>query len=163
MPEDRLERGRTYVKRLRRDGWSDQAIRRSLLASGWAADDAAELLEHTRPRSEPHAISVPPSRVPRAGTWLRAAAAVGLLCALAVIVWIAARPGRTRGERLGSEPTPGDARPGPVAAGPHASSVPRLISPPPGAVMPNGRRDHSVQRVWAFDWSDYPGATRYHL
>ena len=45
-----------------------------------------------------------------------------------------------------------------------SSKVPQLISPLPGTVMDNtgpewGLHDH----VWEFDWSDVPGATRYHI
>jgi ligand-binding sensor domain-containing protein len=41
--------------------------------------------------------------------------------------------------------------------------VPSLLSPAPGAVMDNGRRDYQDGIIWDFDWSDCPGATAYHL
>lgn len=41
--------------------------------------------------------------------------------------------------------------------------IPSLISPEEGAVLDNGREDRLDDIVWDFDWSDCPGATRYHL
>jgi hypothetical protein len=38
-----------------------------------------------------------------------------------------------------------------------------LISPEEGAVLDNGRYDRQDDIVWDFDWSDVPGATKYHL
>ena len=41
--------------------------------------------------------------------------------------------------------------------------IPVLQSPAEGAVMDNGRIDHTDPVVWDFDWSDCPDADRYHL
>jgi len=43
------------------------------------------------------------------------------------------------------------------------SEAPTLISPKNGAVLDNGRLDGRDIIEWHFDWSDYPGATKYHL
>lgn len=41
--------------------------------------------------------------------------------------------------------------------------APTLISPKNGAVLDNGRSDGRDSIKWRFDWSDYPGATKYQL
>jgi len=38
-----------------------------------------------------------------------------------------------------------------------------LISPEENEILDNGRTDFMDYRVWDFDWSDFEGATRYHL
>ena len=41
--------------------------------------------------------------------------------------------------------------------------APLLLSPADGVVLDNGRTDRRDEIIWDFDWSDFPGATRYHL
>ncbi len=41
--------------------------------------------------------------------------------------------------------------------------VPTLVAPSDGATLDNGRTDGADDIVWDFDWSDCPGATKYHL
>ncbi len=50
-----------------------------------------------------------------------------------------------------------------TATAPVSGCVPSLISPAPGAVLDNGRRDFRDVTIWDFDWSDCPAATAYHL
>jgi len=45
----------------------------------------------------------------------------------------------------------------------HGLKPPTLISPQNGAVLDNGCKDHSDSIEWDFDWSDVPGATKYHI
>jgi serine/threonine protein kinase/tetratricopeptide (TPR) repeat protein len=40
---------------------------------------------------------------------------------------------------------------------------PSLLMPAAGAILDNGANDGSKLRVWEFNWSEVPGATRYHL
>lgn len=49
------------------------------------------------------------------------------------------------------------------SASPMAPPAPFLISPINGAVMDNGCKPNPDGIAWDFDWSDVPGATRYHL
>ena len=48
---------------------------------------------------------------------------------------------------------------GPVAA----VTCTELVTPNPGDVLDNGCIDRSDSIHWAFDWTDCPGATAYHL
>ena len=45
----------------------------------------------------------------------------------------------------------------------HGLKPPTLISPQNGTVLDNGCKDHSDSIEWDFDWSDVPGATKYHI
>lgn len=42
-------------------------------------------------------------------------------------------------------------------------TCPALVTPNPGEVLDNGCSDGSNPVHWAFDWTDCPGATAYHL
>ena len=75
-------------------------------------------------------------------------------CARTTVLTPTATPTAT----LTATPTPT-----PTATRPATICVPSLISPAPGAVLDNGRRDGLDDIVWDFDWSDCPGATAYHL
>ena len=41
--------------------------------------------------------------------------------------------------------------------------IPKLVSPSRGALLDNGRTDRKDAIVWAFDWTECPGATAYSL
>lgn len=41
--------------------------------------------------------------------------------------------------------------------------IPLLGSPKEGTILDNGRADNLDDIIWDFDWSDYQGATKYHL
>jgi hypothetical protein len=40
---------------------------------------------------------------------------------------------------------------------------PTMVKPASGATLDNGTPDGRKAALWEFDWSDVPGATRYHL
>ncbi len=46
---------------------------------------------------------------------------------------------------------------------PSPACLPTLVSPSDGATLDNGRTDGADDIVWDFDWSNCPGATKYHL
>src|SRR5262245_58808619 len=64
-----------------------------------------------------------------------------------------------------TEPASGSDNPARAAATPTLlPRPPTLLSPPDGAVLDNGCNNPRTDSiVWEFDWSDVPGATRYHL
>jgi len=53
MSQESLERARTYVQRMRRDGYAEERIREQLLASGWPEADLDRLLADQEPPPAP--------------------------------------------------------------------------------------------------------------
>ena len=71
-------------------------------------------------------------------------------------------PGTTPTPTLTPTYTPGTT-PTPTPTYTPAPGAPTLIFPEDGEVLDNGRTDWRDYRIWDFGWSDFAGATRYHL